>query len=496
MNRYDEVAMLIRRQIAAGTLKIGERLPSVRQMSAMTGYSCVTVHHGYELLESQGICIAHQRSGFYVTKAPQQLSGFPKPQTALRPAARPADNLLENVALSWAVHGVPALGSPEPSIDLFKRETLDRTYRQVLRRGNGPGAPYPEGDPRLRHEIARRQAQRGAIVDPDSILITASAMDAYSLCLDAFTSPGDAVLVESPSYFPMLAILKKRGLQIIELYSHPVLGADPNQFAYLLEHNPIKVAILMVGSHYPTGITYSAKSAQAFVEAAHERNVVLIENDMLGELDYNGAGCTLKQFDTDDAVIQFSSFAQALSPAYGLGWIVAGRHARKLLATQYLNGVPSVDVLFQKAIAEHLSNRSYDRHLRIITSKLAARMQMGAELVAEAFPRECSLSQPDGGYMCWLRCPMVDTNAVAAKATDENIGILPGSMFSIAGSFQNFLALNFSFPWTERQVSRIRRLGELIEQMGKAARPASWDIHDQAWLRRANHDGARLAAAP
>ncbi|RWX63400.1 GntR family transcriptional regulator, partial [Mesorhizobium sp. M2A.F.Ca.ET.039.01.1.1] len=70
MRRYEFVVDLIKRRIRTGTLRVGDRLPSVRQLSDDTGYSPMTVHHAYELLEAEGVCEARPRSGFYVVGLP------------------------------------------------------------------------------------------------------------------------------------------------------------------------------------------------------------------------------------------------------------------------------------------------------------------------------------------------------------------------------------------------------------------------------------------
>src|ERR1700733_12856626 len=76
MRRYEQVVSYIRRRIEAGTLKPGERLPSVRALSESTAFSMVTVHHGYALLESEGIIEARPRAGFFVAASAPQARNF------------------------------------------------------------------------------------------------------------------------------------------------------------------------------------------------------------------------------------------------------------------------------------------------------------------------------------------------------------------------------------------------------------------------------------
>lgn len=474
MHRYNAVVDLIRKRIAAGTLKVGDRLPSVRQLSALTGYSSVTVHHGYELLESLGVCVAKPRSGFYLSKLPPQMDEFPEGETSYDVEPMVVHNLPDSLLLTWKRRGLEAFGAFYPSGELFHREEIDKVMRQVLRRGIGrnQGADAPEGDLLLRQEISKRAAKRGTFARAQDIVVTGSAAQALGLCLDTFTEPGDIVLVETPSYFPMLAAVKRRSLRVLELYSHPSYGADPEQFEYLLKNNNIKVALIMANQHYPTGCSYPEHSMQRIVAAAARHNVLILENNMFGDLRYDDSiSVSLKAYDMSDTVVQFSSFENSMSPEYGIGWIVAGKYSRQLLATQYLSGYITRDGLVQRAVAEYLASHSQDRHLRRIRKQLEERMKRGIDLIESSFPSSCSISNPSGGFMCWLRAPVsTDARAISMLAVKENFSVLPGPVFSVDGSLKHFFALNFSFPWTDANENALTSLGRMIASATAAPR--------------------------
>jgi len=369
MHRYQNVVELIRRRIGMGVLKVGDRLPSVRKLSKETGFSVLTVYHAYEILESQGVCEARDRSGFYVSSVPSIVREFPEVVPHSEGLARSIGNLPEAQILSWEKRRLYSFGSFQPATDLFKRENLDRAVRRVLRRGADRNDAYnaPDGDRVLRHAIALRSAQRGIISNPSEIVVARSGMDAFNLCLDMFAEPLTTVLVESPSYFPMLASMKRRNLMALELYSHPKTGVDPEQFEYLLRTTGVKVCVLMAANHFPTGVTYSRESMMRIVKAAHDAGAVIIENDMFGKLGYSSErGSSLKEFDQNGTVVQIGSFATFLSPAYGLGWILAGPHAEALLANQYFSGLQVGDGMIQRAIGEYLEEHSHSKHLRKI----------------------------------------------------------------------------------------------------------------------------------
>lgn len=461
--RYNGVVELIRQRIAAGTLKVGDRLPSIRQLSQMTGFSTVTVHHGYELLESQGYCTARPRSGFYLTRYPAQLGEFADDGEG---SAQPVSIQDFPQAMLLALHrrSLETFGAPHPSEDLYDCGELDRALRRILR-GRKPAQDTAEGDAELRLQIAKRAAQRGILTRCQDIIVTGSAMQAFNLCLDALTDPGDVILVESPSYFPTLSGIKRRNLRVIEIYSHPRTGTDPDQFEHLVRHNRIRVALLMANHHFPTGVTYGEDAMRRIVSIAQKNNVTIIENDMLGELSYDRQNTpSMKQLDTSDTVLQFSSFEHCLSPEYGIGWVLAGKHARRFLAASHLGGYVTNDRRVQRALAQYLASHSQDRNLRRIRDALAARMERGLRLLADNLSADCSVSRPTGGFMCWVRAPQRFRAGDAVSLLQKHdVGLLPGPVFSAAaGSFENFFALNLSFPWTPANEAKLVKICRLI----------------------------------
>jgi len=462
--RYHGVVELIRKRVEAGTLKVGDRLPSIRQLSQMTGFSTVTVHHGYELLESQGYCEARPRSGFYLTRNPAQLGEFSKGGEG---SAEPVSiqDLPEAMLLALQSKSIEAFGSPQPCEDLYDCTEIDRALRRILRGRKPLAQDAAEGDADLRLQIAKRAAQRGVVTRYQDIIMTGSAMQAFNLCLDALTDPGDVILVESPSYFPALAGIKRRNLKVVEIYSHPRTGTDPDQFEHLVRHNRIRVALLMASHHFPTGVTYSEDAMRRIVTIAQRNKVTIIENDMLGELSYDRQNTpSMRQMDAGEAVLQFGSFEHCLSPEYGIGWIIAGQHARHLSAAAHLVGYVTNDRRVLRALALYLASRSQDRHLRRLRDALAARMEHGLRILADHLSADCSVSRPTGGFMCWVRAPQrFKAREAVPLLQKHNVGLLPGPVFSAAaGSFENFFALNFSFPWTPTNEAKLIQICRLV----------------------------------
>jgi GntR family transcriptional repressor for pyruvate dehydrogenase complex len=66
----DRLAALIQRQIDAGALVPGDRLPTEQQLAAAHGVSRTVVREAVHQLRSQGLLRSRQGSGVYVTEPP------------------------------------------------------------------------------------------------------------------------------------------------------------------------------------------------------------------------------------------------------------------------------------------------------------------------------------------------------------------------------------------------------------------------------------------
>src|SRR5580765_5412465 len=83
---YKQVAFRITELIEHGTLRPGERIPSVRRCGEQQNVSIATVMQAYRLLEDRGMIEARPQSGYYVRA--RRWSPPPEPEMS-RPALRP-----------------------------------------------------------------------------------------------------------------------------------------------------------------------------------------------------------------------------------------------------------------------------------------------------------------------------------------------------------------------------------------------------------------------
>lgn len=467
MKRYEALAEEIAQSIRTGVMKLGDRLPSVRQASERRDVSPSTVFQAYYLLEARGLIRARERSGYYVIAGDQSLP--PEPEVSSRPAeestAVDVSQLVFDVLQSTRTRDVVPFGSAFPSPLLFPLPRLARSMAASVQDMN-PWSTVDDltpGNASLRRQIALRYLADGLHIHTDEIIISNGALEALNLCLQAVTRPGDSVVIESPTFYAALQALERIGLNAIEVPTHPRDGIDLDALAHALERHKPKACWLMTNFQNPLGSLMPDEKKKALVELLAEHEVPLIEDDVYGEL-YFGSRRPLpaKAFDRKGLVMHCSSFSKCLAPGYRVGWAVPGRFAERV-ARLKLTTTLSTSAPAQAALADYLAKGGYDKHLRQLRHALSVQQSAMSQAVVRYFPKGTKATRPNGGYFLWIELPgRVNTLEVHRQALSLGISSAPGPMFSARRSFTNCIRLNYGHIWNAKAEAALATLGRLI----------------------------------
>ncbi|MBP6304769.1 MAG: PLP-dependent aminotransferase family protein [Giesbergeria sp.] len=467
MTRYAALAADIEASILAGVLRPGDKLPSVRHTCASRGVSASTVFQAYYLLEARGLVQARERSGYFVRAGLRRAP--PEPEQASQPADQSiavdvSERVFEVLESSMARDVVP-LGSAFPSPLLYPLQRLSQalaTSAKSLDPWRSVDDLTP-GHADLRRQIALRYLAAGMPVSADDIVITNGALEALNLCLTAVTRAGDAVVVESPTFYAALQSLERMGLHAIEVPTHPREGIDLAALeAAIVRHRP-KACWLMTTFQNPLGSLMPEAKKKALVALTTRHGVALIEDDVYAEL-YFGDQRPLpaKAFDTEGLVLHCGSFSKSLAPGYRIGWAAPGRFARAV-ARHKLTSTLSASAPAQAALALYLERGGFDKHLRKLRAALAAQQAVFAQAVGHYFPPGTRATRPEGGYFLWVELPEgCDALHIHRQALAQGISVAPGPIFSASHAFMNCLRLNYGHTWNARTEQALATLGQII----------------------------------
>jgi DNA-binding transcriptional MocR family regulator len=442
---YEAVAGRITGMIEGGTLRVGDRVPSVRHLSTQQNVSVSTVLQAYRTLENRGWIEARPQSGYYVRRTARTLPPEPEmSQPPLHPMPVAVCELVMQFFRAAQQPGIIQMGAAIGDSSSFPTRQLSRALSTVARRHRDEGNAYdlPPGNHALRVQIARRAIEAGCTLTPDDIVVTTGCTEALNLCLRAVAKPGDTILLESPTYYSALQIIESLGLCALEVPTHPREGISLEAMEYALEQEKVAACLLMPNVHNPLGSCMSVESKKRLVQLRAAREIPLIEVDVWGDTSFDATRppC-VKSYDQAGMVLLCSSFSKTIAPGYRVGWVAPGRFKEKV---EYLKLVGSLanPSLPSLAIAEFLENGGYDHHLRTIRRLHSEQVQCTIELLEQHFPADTRVTRPSGGQVVWVELPEdVDTVALFQRALQQGICIAPGAMFSAKGKYRNFLRL-------------------------------------------------------
>jgi len=456
--------------IRSGTLKAGERLPSIRLMMEKHAVSLSTAVQVCRELEHQGVLEARPRSGNFI----RQPDKLPKSPAIAAPSPVSTDvyvGIHEQVSsvlkasqgLSINVNFASAYCAPE----LYPLKILQAHMTKSLRLDQhllgAPGSAC--GNTLLRQVLARRALASKANLPAERIVITNGATEAINLALRAVTQPGDIVAVESPTFYGLLQILESLNLRVLEVPTTSDTGLNLDVLEQLLAGaKPIRALIVIPNLQNPLGSIMPDAHKARLVELCDKHGTVLIEDDTYGDLvDTEQPLSTLKHWDRNDNLIYCASLNKTLAPGIRLGWISAGRWHERVEMLKHTQS-RGCEALSQLAVSALMKTPSYERYLRRLRKTLTGQRQQMSSAILRHFPAGTRVTSPQGGTLLWVELPReLSAMRLFHDALKLGIQITPGDIFSNAKRFGHCVRIGCGAPFSPRIEDAVKTLGRLLE---------------------------------
>src|ERR1700754_1201268 len=327
-----------------------------------------------------------------------------------------------------------------------------------------------EGLEEVKECIAQVMAAEGMHVETEDLLVTTGGQQVIDLVCKTLIDPGDVVVAEAPTYpgaVPVFVSYQADVVQI-EMDDHgmrtDVLVAELERLDR--EGRVPKFIYTVPSFQNPAGVTLSLERRRELVRIAHQRELLVLEDNPYGLLRYEGEALpTLYSLDGAEYVIYLGTFSKILSPGLRLGWAAAPRPVLEKLNL----GKGGVDLcsstLSQQFVATYFAERDWRAYLRTLVDLYRRRRDVMLEALAEHFPPEASWTRPGGGLFIWARLPeYIDTTDLLARALRENVAFVPGRAAYLDGRGGTEMRLNFSGVSDADIREGIRRIGKVVRE--------------------------------
>ena len=427
----EQIADGIKNLIADDFIKLGDRLPSTRDLAESIGVNRNTIVSAYELLSMMELVESRVGVGSIVIGElpPRRMTsigaGFPWADAFVNSYHQPA-------------YAIPRSSDKSQYISLLRayggNEALAREYTKILSKLNRTsgmdsiGTVLQYGHPPLISSIKQRMALSGVDMRQRSILITDGGTSANSLVLSLLTRPGDTVIIERPTYFQTIRWLKWNSCRIIEI---PMTreGMNLDALESSIHGREIKLIYTQPNAHNPTGVTTSIEHKKRLIDIALSGHIPILEDNYLSEVRLgNHCNTSLSTFDTSGMVITTSTLSKLLGQGLRVGYICADdrviSHLERLQCHQRGPSAP----LPQMASHQLLNSLSFDKHVNQWAKELIGLKKTLTDTLNRIAGDKVIIWDSDSSTL-WIETPGITGEALAMACARNDVLVLPGSWF-------------------------------------------------------------------
>ncbi|MDF2682516.1 MAG: aminotransferase [Brevibacillus sp.] len=367
-----------------------------------------------------------------------------------------------NQVLSLA-GGLPA----EDSFPIAEmREAFDRSFdlgAKSLQYG------LTDGYLPLREWVAARMKQKHMNVGVDNMLLTTGSQQAVDLLCRVYLDEGDVVLVENPTYLAAVQLFQFRGIRAIPV-DGDAEGMDMDDLAAKIAKYRPKMAYVIPTFANPTGKVWSAERRLGLLRQCKENNILILEDDPYGEIQFDGQApyrsiFSLDEHPTNSCVVYTSTFSKIVAPGLRTGWAIGDSRVIQMMVKAKQAVDLQSSTIDQIALHQLLSRFDLETHIEKIRASYKERMEWMNELMTQQQWKDVTWEKPRGGMFLWVNLPEnVDAEKLLALCVKEGVAFVPGKPFFAEEAKVNTMRLNYTLLNQDDTQVAITRLGKVLAQ--------------------------------
>ncbi|MGH3024088.1 MAG: PLP-dependent aminotransferase family protein [Gaiellaceae bacterium] len=384
---------------------------------------------------------------------------------AARTRGGAGEGLLEILALAGAQDVISfAGGFPDPAT--FPGPALAEILRELAERGDASPFQYSptDGLPGPRDYVAGRlETVDGRRPEDAELMLTSGAVEALELVGKSLLDAGDRVLFEGPTYLGAIMAfqsfeaaveavpLDEEGLAVDELERRLAAGPPP------------KLLYTIPDFQNPAGVSLSAERRPALVELARRYGFLVVEDVAYRELSFADELPPSLWSLAPDVVLQAGTFSKTFFPGVRLGWAAGPPELVAKLVWAKQNTDQCAGALGQRLLEEYGRRGLLDEQLARSRALYRDRRDAIMSALERHVGTRAAWVRPEGGFFTWLELPGgEDAVALAGRALDAGVAVVPGPPFFPTGGGERHVRLSFSRADEAQIEEGIARFGALL----------------------------------
>jgi 2-aminoadipate transaminase len=351
-----------------------------------------------------------------------------------------------------------------PAEEYFPLAAVSEAFQRVIQKGNS-ALQYgiTEGYTPLREAICHRMAKKGMHVTPNEMLLTTGSQQAIDLLTRVYIDPGDTILVEKPTYLSAIQVFKAKEAQLYSVESDQD-GMDLEDLAMKIQKYKPKMVYVIPTFSNPTGKAWSLEKRKGLLEICRKANVLILEDDPYGEIQFNAAEKYPSIFSLDEhpkgsCVVYTSTFSKTVAPAVRTGWAIGDPAVIRNMTRAKQAADLHSSSLDQQTLYQLLEHFDLDAHIILIRRQYQERMKFMASLLQEHNWPGAKWNEPKGGMFFWVELSeQIKAEELLKLAVQEGVAFVPGSTFYAEEPVYNTMRLNYTYTNRESTILGMQKL--------------------------------------
>ncbi|MFC0187403.1 PLP-dependent aminotransferase family protein [Fictibacillus aquaticus] len=378
---YGKIIEKIETRITDGSLKPGEKLPSVRSLAVELGCSVNSVIKAYSDLENDHKVFSVPKSGYYLVGSTPSICGTS------------AD------VIDFASAGPDRTKMPYRDYQHCMNQAIE-TYKEEMFQYS-----EPLGLSSLRYQLSKQLQDLQVFTVPERIAVVSGSQQALDILVSLPSPNGKSeICVEQPTHFSFIESILSRGLTAVGI-EMTEKGIDLDRLENIFRERNIKLFYTVSRFQNPTGYCYSNKEKKRIVELAQKYDVYIIEDDYMGDLDTRRKADPMFAYDSSGRVIYTKSFSKVLLPGLRLGAAVLSESLIEGFTKAKFAADVHTPVLTQGALEIYLESGMYNKHIQKLRHLYSQKGKILKQAYVNHLPEGAVFTGGESGFYSTITFP-------------------------------------------------------------------------------------------
>ncbi|XP_061816549.1 kynurenine/alpha-aminoadipate aminotransferase, mitochondrial [Nerophis lumbriciformis] len=313
------------------------------------------------------------------------------------------------------------------------------------------------------------------------VCVTTGSQEGLCKVFEMLVSPGDNVLLDSPTYPGTLAALQPLGCNIINVCSdqHGMIPASLKEVLSRWDPSDVhkpgsgapKILYTIPNGGNPTGASMTAQRKKEIYELAKKYDMLIIEDDPYYFLQFDKPWApTFLSMDVDGRIIRTDSFSKILSSGLRIGFVTGPKPLLDRVVLHIQASTMHTSTFTQLMVSQLLHSWGQEGFLHHIDGVIDFYGKQRDAMISSAHKWLADMAEwhvPSAGMFLWIKLKGIqDTRQlIMEKALEKEVLLVPGSVFMIDSSEPcPYVRAAFSLSTPQQIDEAFRRLASLIRE--------------------------------